>query len=304
MASMEDLTSLIMRLAENSQKREDDKHRALGINSYWGGTTSNASRAYDDQQLAGEKKRTDDLAKQKDLVMMGREKLANETGIANLQHGQGGSADRGYQAQRDVAGIGLEGRKYLADTGLQGQQYVADQGLKGHQYQADSLSEMNANRDALQFRKQDPEEMAADRSTQITKSVAAAMAANGKSDAEISAFIEKQSGPKLDFSAMNPSATQPPPTQTGIAPVGYSATKQTPMSPKEIGLAKLASGEYRESAPLLSSRDKLPTMPEPQPGFFSALQDSNQRLNGKLLDPLGLNKRKKSTNPLFPNYEQ
>ena len=47
MASLEDLIGLIARMGEQKLQQNADIHKAKGINSYWGGTTSNETRADD-----------------------------------------------------------------------------------------------------------------------------------------------------------------------------------------------------------------------------------------------------------------
>lgn len=288
MASLEDLIGSIMRMADNAEQRRQDQHAALGINKYWGGTTSNAGRAYDDKMRQEELKRIDETRKQRDLMTTGQATRDNAMALANLQHGAGGTVDRELQAKRDIAGLDVEGRKYTADQSLTGHQYASDKGLEGHKYTADKNLEMNAARDALQYRKQAPEEMLADRAARIAQ---AGVAAGTMTPDQARDFYDQFTTKPLDMSAADMDSDQPESNTPIVKP--KSTIKTLP------DLAKSHSGAAGIS---VLPEKGLPMPKQEQPGFISALKHSNQQLNGKLFDPLDLNKPKKSTHPLFPNY--
>lgn len=292
MASLEDLIGSIMRMAEGAEKRRQDQHDALGINKYWGGTTSNASRAYDDAQWTGKLKRIDELNRQKDTMTAGREGRENATELSRMRFGPGGAADREIQGKRDVAGMDLEGKKYFADQSLAGHQYSSDKSLEGTKYSSDKTFDMNAARDALQYRKQAPEEMLADRAARIAQ---AGVAAGTMTPDQARDFYDQFTAKPLDMSMFNPGNEQE--LQSEVA-----TPAMKPLSVKKT-LPELASTHSISGRAMSLLERGLPRpVPAERPGFISALKHSNEQLGGKLLDPFDLNKPKKSTNPLFPNY--
>lgn len=287
--SLDELIGKILSMAEKSQTQ--------GAQRY--------DQARDDKLWADRLSRIDGLNKQKDLMSNAREDRDKAMGLAGMQFGPGGSIDRTNQRYIDAANIGLKGHQYTADKNLAGQQLHAetavrgqDKTLEGHMAQFGPGGAMD-RRDALQFQKLTPEAQRA----QHAADIAGRLAATGALPEQVRALYESLAAQPVDFSQLNPNRQQ---GAAGQAATPYVFRDGSVEKTIGDGLQPVALPKQtmRSHTPSSSQRPIGKQQAESQPGFWDALKHSNNQLGGKLLDPLGLNKKKKSTNPLFPNYEQ
>ena len=282
--SLEDLIGTVVDLAKKGQ--------AQGAQRY--------DQARDDKLWADKLTRISDTNKQKDVNYNAREERDKAMTLAGMQYGPGGSIDRTNQRYVDAANIGLTGHKYTADKGLEGQQVRAETDIRGQdktlagQAMQFGPGGSSDRRDALQYQKLTPEAQRA----QHAADMAGRLAATGAPPEQVKALYESLVTRPADFSELNPNRQQP-------------ATGQTPYVFRDGSVEKMVGDQQPSTLRQMSTMQSnaqppmaSPPQAERQPGFWDAMNHSNEQLGGKLFDPLGLNKKKKSTNPLFPNYAQ
>lgn len=283
--SLEDLIGTVVDMAKKSQVQSAQRY----------------DQARDDKLWADNLTRNTEMNKQKDLNFNAREERDKAMSLAGMQYGPGGSIDRTNKRYIDYANIGLEGQKYTADRGLDSHREQADASRYGYDIQNKNAAMQfgpggaSDRRDALQFQKLTPEAHRA----QHASDIAGRLAATGAPPEQVKALYESMASRPADFSELNPNRQHP---AVGQAPYVFrdgtventAPTYQAPTLQQQMSTMS-AHGQPDRN---------LPAQAEKQPGFWDALNYSKKQLGIESLVPFGLNKKKKSTNPLFPNYEQ
>jgi len=101
-----------------------------GVNNYWGGTTSDQSRAYDDNQRNLRYDRIDKEQAQKDANYNAEQGRQNAMSLAGMWYGPEGSLDRSYK--KDIAVAGINKESAMGAEGLRGQSVRDTTNLAGN----------------------------------------------------------------------------------------------------------------------------------------------------------------------------
>jgi hypothetical protein len=284
MSTLEDLVSKVIQMAENSQK-------ARGIDNFGSlGYKGNIEREYQAGRSDAADKLSIERDRQQGLMSNAREDREKAMTLANMQYGPGGSIDRGYRSSQDIANMGLAGHKYTADQNLAGHQLQADVANRGQDKTLEGMAMQYGpggatdRRDALQFQKLTPEAQRAQHASEM----AGRLAATGAPPEQVKALYESITSQPADFSELNPSR--------------QTAVPASPYVFRDGSVEKTVTNQPLAAQQTIAPVQDNPPKVDKQPGFLDALKHSNDQLGGKLFDPLGLNKKKKSTNPLFQNY--